>query len=50
MPRKLTTVEARKMSQARKNHGAGSGRPQDPARCPCGEMSVRRAKARYHRC
>ena len=26
------------------------GRPRDPNRCPCGEMTAARAKARNHKC
>jgi hypothetical protein len=34
----------------RKTHGAGSGRPRKPERCPCGLMSLARAAERKHRC
>lgn len=57
MSRKLTTRQARAMSNARKTHGAGRGngwplgKPRSTSpRCPCGAMTAKRAKARGHRC
>lgn len=34
----------------RKNTVAGPGRPRGPDRCPCGEMTAKRADARRHVC
>ena len=34
-----------------KSGGRNGGRKRaDEARCPCGQMSARRAKVRFHRC
>jgi hypothetical protein len=51
---KLTTQQARAMAAARKTIGKSTGRPKGAIsrkkRCPCGEMTARRAKARCHHC
>jgi hypothetical protein len=42
---------ARRNSLKRKTYGAGTGRPRSNApRCPCGEMTAKRAAARKHVC
>lgn len=48
--RKLTTRQARQLARMRKTHGAGSGRPRDLRRCPCGVMTAHRAGRRKHVC
>jgi hypothetical protein len=49
---RLTTQKARAMNAARKIHAGG--RPQgtysDKPRCKCGAMTLKRARARGHRC
>jgi hypothetical protein len=50
--RKLTKKAARAMAAQRKTYGAGPGRPRgskDP-RCPCGAMTLKCARLRYHHC
>ena len=43
----LPSRTARRMSLARKTFAAGAGRPRtDAARCPCGAMTLKRARAR----
>lgn len=37
-------------SARRKKRGAGPGKPRTAPRCPCGAMSLARAKQRNHRC
>jgi hypothetical protein len=49
MSRKLTTLTARRMANARKTHSGGrlGGRPKtDAERCPCQAMTLKRAIAR----
>jgi hypothetical protein len=49
--RPLTTKEARAMSEARETYAAGPGRPRKKGRrCPCGENTLKRAKARNFDC
>lgn len=41
----------RRLQSLRKTHGAGPGRPRSEApRCQCGAMTLKRAKARGHKC
>jgi hypothetical protein len=40
---------ARTMNARRKSRAGGRPRTAGP-RCPCGEMTAKRAKARYHKC
>ena len=48
--RKAMAAEAaRLLSAMRKTHGGGRPRTEGP-RCPCGEMTLRRAEARKHKC
>lgn len=50
MPRNLTPSEAARALQALRKQRKG-GRPRsDAPRCPCGEMTAKRAAARNHRC
>lgn len=46
------TKKRRKASLSRHNcrGGHNGGRPRQKNRCVCGEMTKKRAKARYHRC
>jgi hypothetical protein len=46
----LLSEAGRLMSQARRTFGAGTGRPRMADRCPCGEMTRKRALARAHKC
>jgi len=46
MPSKLLSDAARRMNAARKTHGAGSGKRSGKPRCPCGAMTLKRARAR----
>ena len=51
--RNLTKADAQEMAAARKtrNGGRNGGRPRTrKARCPCGAMTAKRAKARCHKC
>jgi len=49
MASKLVSDAARAMNAARKTRAGG--RPRSNAkRCPCGEMTAKRAKARAHKC
>lgn len=46
---KLLSSAARAMSAARKTRAGGRPRS-NKARCPCGAMTAKRAKARAHKC
>ena len=46
----VTSEAARAMNAARKTHGGGAPRKKGVARCACGAMTLKRAKARAHKC
>jgi hypothetical protein len=47
---KLKQEWARRTQAQRETFGAGTGRPRSTERCPCGEMTAKRAQARGHHC
>lgn len=48
--RSLESKEARAMSAARETFAGGRPRKKGVPRCPCGEMTLKRALARKHIC
>lgn len=46
----LKSERARRNSAKRTTFGTGGGRPRFPDRCPCGEMTRKRAGQRGHVC
>ena len=50
MGKPISTERARELSMMRKHFGAGSGRPREKRRCPCGKFTLPRARSRGHKC
>jgi hypothetical protein len=46
----ILSEAARIQASKRTTHGAGTGRPREAERCPCGAMTKARATARNHKC